>query len=175
MLKLRLDDIATGGGHTEWPLSSDWLMSSVGIQAYIMDLIFDCWSTVGRSCGKTTSTSFTCSTKHELNLHVNVKPLQLVTDGSSRLAYKTPVLKNQWNLSASSSSANVVTTFDDDKGVPSSFAEEKIGVLLLNLGGPETLDDVQPFLFNLFADPVSGHTPVPHSYYSFASGPVHRM
>ncbi|MBA0697447.1 hypothetical protein Goari_020988 [Gossypium aridum] len=33
-------------------------------------------------------------------------------------------------------------------------AEEKIGVLLLNLGGPETLDDVQPFLFNLFADPV---------------------
>uniref|UniRef100_A0A803PTW3 Ferrochelatase n=1 Tax=Cannabis sativa TaxID=3483 RepID=A0A803PTW3_CANSA len=30
---------------------------------------------------------------------------------------------------------------------------DKIGVLLLNLGGPETLDDVQPFLFNLFADP----------------------
>lgn len=34
-------------------------------------------------------------------------------------------------------------------------AGEKIGVLLLNLGGPETLEDVQPFLFNLFADPVS--------------------
>lgn len=32
--------------------------------------------------------------------------------------------------------------------------DEEIGVLLLNLGGPETLDDVQPFLFNLFADPV---------------------
>ncbi|XP_031398512.1 ferrochelatase-2, chloroplastic [Punica granatum] len=32
-------------------------------------------------------------------------------------------------------------------------AEEKIGVLLLNLGGPDTLNDVQPFLFNLFADP----------------------
>ncbi|CAN6714648.1 unnamed protein product [Malus baccata var. baccata] len=31
--------------------------------------------------------------------------------------------------------------------------EDKVGVLLLNLGGPETLDDVQPFLFNLFADP----------------------
>ena len=26
-------------------------------------------------------------------------------------------------------------------------------MLLLNLGGPETLDDVQPFLYNLFADP----------------------
>ncbi|XP_022947333.1 ferrochelatase-2, chloroplastic [Cucurbita moschata] len=31
--------------------------------------------------------------------------------------------------------------------------DDKVGVLLLNLGGPETLDDVQPFLFNLFADP----------------------
>jgi len=37
---------------------------------------------------------------------------------------------------------------------PSHVAEEKVGVLLLNLGGPETLNDVQPFLFNLFADPV---------------------
>ncbi|MEW6129140.1 MAG: ferrochelatase [Acidobacteriota bacterium] len=31
--------------------------------------------------------------------------------------------------------------------------EEKLGVLLLNLGGPETLADVRPFLYNLFADP----------------------
>jgi ferrochelatase len=29
----------------------------------------------------------------------------------------------------------------------------RIGVLLFNLGGPETLEDVRPFLFNLFADP----------------------
>ncbi|KAK8466448.1 hypothetical protein PHAVU_008G096000 [Phaseolus vulgaris] len=36
---------------------------------------------------------------------------------------------------------------------PTHVAEEKVGVLLLNLGGPETLNDVQPFLFNLFADP----------------------
>ncbi|KAJ1430330.1 Ferrochelatase, active site [Sesbania bispinosa] len=36
---------------------------------------------------------------------------------------------------------------------PSHVVEEKVGVLLLNLGGPETLNDVQPFLFNLFADP----------------------
>lgn len=39
--------------------------------------------------------------------------------------------------------------------ISSSTAEEKVGVLLLNLGGPETLNDVQPFLYNLFADPVS--------------------
>ena len=30
--------------------------------------------------------------------------------------------------------------------------DERVGVLLMNLGGPETLDDVQPFLYNLFAD-----------------------
>jgi ferrochelatase len=29
----------------------------------------------------------------------------------------------------------------------------KLGVLLFNLGGPETLADVRPFLFNLFSDP----------------------
>lgn len=30
---------------------------------------------------------------------------------------------------------------------------QRIGVLLFNLGGPEKLEDVRPFLFNLFADP----------------------
>jgi ferrochelatase len=29
----------------------------------------------------------------------------------------------------------------------------RIGVLLLNLGGPDELDDVRPFLYNLFSDP----------------------
>jgi len=29
----------------------------------------------------------------------------------------------------------------------------KLGVLLLNLGGPESMEDVEGFLFNLFADP----------------------
>ena len=30
---------------------------------------------------------------------------------------------------------------------------DTVGVLLLNLGGPDTLDNVEPFLYNLFADP----------------------
>lgn len=38
-------------------------------------------------------------------------------------------------------------------GAAVSPRTDKVGVLLLNLGGPETLDEVQPFLFNLFADP----------------------
>lgn len=29
----------------------------------------------------------------------------------------------------------------------------RVGVLLFNLGGPETLEDVRPFLYNLFSDP----------------------
>lgn len=31
--------------------------------------------------------------------------------------------------------------------------DEKIGVVLLNLGGPDSLEAVEPFLFNLFSDP----------------------
>lgn len=36
----------------------------------------------------------------------------------------------------------------------------KLGVILFNLGGPETLADVRPFLFNLFADPEIVRLPV---------------
>jgi ferrochelatase len=37
----------------------------------------------------------------------------------------------------------------------------RVGVLLLNLGGPEKLEDVGPFLFNLFADPEIIRLPLP--------------
>lgn len=37
--------------------------------------------------------------------------------------------------------------------ITSSAATEKVGVLLLNLGGPDTLEQVEPFLYNLFSDP----------------------
>lgn len=48
----------------------------------------------------------------------------------------------------------LVTSNSKDVSTAPLIGEERIGVLLLNLGGPETLEDVQPFLFNLFADPV---------------------
>ncbi len=32
-------------------------------------------------------------------------------------------------------------------------SDSKRGVIIFNLGGPETLDDVRPFLYNLFSDP----------------------
>ncbi|MGB2925032.1 MAG: ferrochelatase, partial [Limnothrix sp.] len=37
----------------------------------------------------------------------------------------------------------------------------RVGVLLLNLGGPDKLEDVRPFLFNLFADPEIIRLPAP--------------
>ena len=37
----------------------------------------------------------------------------------------------------------------------------RVGVLLLNLGGPERIQDVGPFLYNLFADPEIIRLPVP--------------
>ncbi len=37
----------------------------------------------------------------------------------------------------------------------------RVGVLLLNLGGPERIEDVGPFLYNLFADPEIIRLPVP--------------
>lgn len=42
--------------------------------------------------------------------------------------------------------------FIDNKR-PSGPGTERVGVLLLNLGGPDKLSDIQPFLYNLFADP----------------------
>src|SRR5262249_43680679 len=36
----------------------------------------------------------------------------------------------------------------------------KLGVILFNLGGPETLVDVRPFLFNLFSDPEIVRLPI---------------
>ncbi|KAI3425091.1 hypothetical protein D9Q98_008469 [Chlorella vulgaris] len=45
-----------------------------------------------------------------------------------------------------------------------AVGQERIGVLLLNLGGPDSLDDVQPFLYNLFADPDIIRLPAPAQF-----------
>ena len=37
----------------------------------------------------------------------------------------------------------------------------RVGVLLMNLGGPERIKDVGPFLFNLFSDPEIIRIPIP--------------
>lgn len=69
--------------------------------------------------------------------------------GTRSLFFKQPLNKHTSPLGALLTSKT-----QDISSSPPFVGDEKIGVLLLNLGGPETLDDVQPFLFNLFADPV---------------------
>ncbi len=44
---------------------------------------------------------------------------------------------------------------------PKNSQPARIGVLLINLGGPDTLDDVKPFLYNLFSDPEIIQLPIP--------------
>jgi len=42
-------------------------------------------------------------------------------------------------------------------------AGDKVGVVMMNLGGPVTTDDVEPFLYNLFMDPAIIDIPLPRS------------
>eukprot|EP00581_Thalassiosira_minuscula_P016179 CAMPEP_0183732216 /NCGR_PEP_ID=MMETSP0737-20130205/37830_1 /TAXON_ID=385413 /ORGANISM="Thalassiosira miniscula, Strain CCMP1093" /LENGTH=470 /DNA_ID=CAMNT_0025965159 /DNA_START=23 /DNA_END=1435 /DNA_ORIENTATION=+ len=51
---------------------------------------------------------------------------------------------------------------NDDEAVSlADIQDPKVGVLLLNLGGPETGEDVEGFLYNLFADPDIIRLPAP--------------
>lgn len=58
------------------------------------------------------------------------------------------------SLDGSNKSSSVATVAD----IP---GDPKVGVLLLNLGGPETGKDVEGFLYNLFADPDIIRLPPP--------------
>lgn len=55
-----------------------------------------------------------------------------------------------WAWGKSKSSGDAPTPASQALG---TGQELKLGVLLLNLGGPERQEDVQPFLYNLFKDP----------------------
>ncbi|XP_020582573.1 ferrochelatase-2, chloroplastic isoform X2 [Phalaenopsis equestris] len=70
-----------------------------------------------------------------------------------RLIYPYYQTHKQMTKRYSSISEAIMTS--ETKKITSNLlvGNEILGVLLLNLGGPETLEDVQPFLFNLFADP----------------------
>ncbi|GFY86444.1 ferrochelatase 2 [Actinidia rufa] len=89
----------------------------------------------------------------EARVNSNLSKTSLVTRFSSgwsetqSLVLKKPV--NNYSLPLGA----LLTSKTPDLSSMPLTGDEKIGVLLLNLGGPETLDDVQPFLFNLFADP----------------------
>ncbi|RRT49192.1 hypothetical protein B296_00035566 [Ensete ventricosum] len=74
--------------------------------------------------------------------------------GKRKFAKQTHMPVTKHNQSRRTNYSAEACTYDGKVlSTASSAAQERVGVLLLNLGGPETLNDVQPFLFNLFADP----------------------
>lgn len=83
-----------------------------------------------------------------------------VCDGIGIRLHSTNVLRLHVTSNSTRGSTKVqsflcYTLAKEAEGVVEVFnrKKENVGVLLLNLGGPETLEDVQPFLYNLFADP----------------------
>ncbi|CAL9153030.1 unnamed protein product [Musa hybrid cultivar] len=74
--------------------------------------------------------------------------------GKMKFCKQTHMSVKKYNQSRRTNYSAETCTYDGEVlSNASSAAQERVGVLLLNLGGPETLNDVQPFLFNLFADP----------------------
>ncbi|KAL2342857.1 hypothetical protein Fmac_004142 [Flemingia macrophylla] len=95
-----------------------------------------------------------CSGGH-MEASTNTNPLKnyLVGRSTSGWFETQPLVSKQLNdRRGFPLEASVTPTVQDFSDTP-FISNDKIGVLLLNLGGPETLEDVQPFLFNLFADP----------------------
>jgi len=62
--------------------------------------------------------------------------------------------------------AGPASTARSETGPPTST---NVGVLLLNLGGPDSLDNVEPFLYNLFSDPEIITLP---SFLTWMNGPL---
>ncbi|KAG8478716.1 hypothetical protein CXB51_028584 [Gossypium anomalum] len=100
----------------------------------------------------------TSASRHcRLSISQRVSRISLLSscsDGLSKTQSSVSTQRNEQNLLSVGVGAEALVT-SNAPGVSNEplVAEEKIGVLLLNLGGPENLEDVQPFLFNLFADP----------------------
>ncbi|KAK8934100.1 hypothetical protein KSP39_PZI014396 [Platanthera zijinensis] len=94
-----------------------------------------------------------CSAIHMESWKISSKFKSLFTNFNPRLICPSSKTHKQMIKRYSSASEALITS--EVKETPNNLlvGNEKVGVLLLNLGGPETLEDVQPFLFNLFADP----------------------
>ncbi|XP_006580371.1 ferrochelatase-2, chloroplastic-like isoform X2 [Glycine soja] len=103
---------------------------------------------------RTSQKMYRCSGGH-VEGSTNTNPLKNYVVGRSTSGWfeTQPLVSEQLlNRRLLPVEALVTPTVQDFSDTP-LIGDDKIGVLLLNLGGPETLEDVQPFLFNLFADP----------------------
>lgn len=71
-------------------------------------------------------------------------------EGRGRTRTRMVAVGNNWAWGKSKNTGDARTPASK---AFSTGQELKLGVLLLNLGGPERQEDVEPFLYNLFADP----------------------
>lgn len=76
--------------------------------------------------------------------------------------FRNGISKDYYQLSSSTvvedfppmtSDEDFISMYSNNESLNDKPIETKVGVLLLNLGGPEKTADVQGFLYNLFADP----------------------
>ncbi|KAL2940195.1 Ferrochelatase-2 chloroplastic [Bienertia sinuspersici] len=110
------------------------------------------------TCRLSSSPSFTILSSSSNNQTSNLNGFSYCCQPLKKSDYCCQPLKRSDRVGKAFCSTAINPTIHEDEDLalaPSLIeeGEEKIGVLLLNLGGPETLNDVQPFLFNLFADP----------------------
>ncbi|CAL1406306.1 unnamed protein product [Linum trigynum] len=112
--------------------------------------------------GSVTSVSFLESLSAQTSLVLTASPIEKAApiDAGSRGRKRNVVAQSFAAPSAGICPFHRTSSFQSQ----SQTDEEKIGLLLLNLGGPETLQDVQPFLFNLFADPDIIRLPRPFQF-----------
>jgi len=75
-------------------------------------------------------------------------PVVMTKKSSSRIISKRHV-----SISVPTSSSSSILQEEEYESSKEKEKQPKIGVLLLNLGGPEKTEDVEGFLYNLFADP----------------------
>jgi len=90
--------------------------------------------------------------------------LEVASTGTSGCRTNSPV--STAALSPSRETAVLTPTNSDlARGTPANGTDDlgtkKVGVVLLNLGGPERIQDVRHFLYNLFADPEIIRLPIP--------------
>lgn len=91
---------------------------------------------------------------HISNLFILLITILYITKNNALYLSKLPIYQHSRILSSTRKlsmsiqymKTNNINQYEDDKDM-------KLGVLLLNLGGPETIEDVEGFLYNLFADP----------------------
>ena len=114
------------------------------VQTVVTPLPLSCSSGTGCGCSGLNHGPLCCSARRSLTHARGKQPQTQRTSTITFVAYSAPGQAAERQLAGPRAAEPPAT---------SAKSADRVGVLLLNLGGPEGLEDVQPFLYNLFADP----------------------